>query len=121
VCFLDKNQTKEDNKMKKNTLNNICFINPPESGHSQIEAVFYYGLTKVNETWYCDVIIINEEIKNPRIVTIKYDNVSFPGDDDRKKWSYILRLAKEQKDKQREKREKMKIKKIATEYPLCFN
>lgn len=108
---------------KKNVLNDLCLVPNPGPGPAEIEATFYHNLVNIDGTWYCDVILTDERINNPRLITVKYENVQFQNDDDRKTWSYILRLAGEQEKKREGEKRKYKkiIKKITTDFQLFLN
>ena len=85
---------------EKRTWNEPCMVPNPGPGPSMVKADFYGNLTEIDGEWYCDVVLIDDNISNPRIVRVRYDLVEFLDDKDDRKWHLIV----DQKEKEIELR-----------------
>ncbi|MDD3711597.1 MAG: hypothetical protein PHP37_03300 [Patescibacteria group bacterium] len=86
--------------MKKNTLSDLCLVPNPGPGPAEVEAIFCHNLVNIDGTWYCDVLLTDSQISNARLITVRYEDVFFSKDNDRKKWAYLLDL--EEKEARKE-------------------
>lgn len=120
-------------KNKKRIWNEPCIVPNPDSGPSKIEAIFYGNLTEINGEWYCDVVLVDDNINNARVIQVKYKELDFINDEDDKKWSYFVDIEKEKIDDRQKiinfedfQKKITEIKngdhkKVIVELPLCLS